>query len=133
MRKDIIEEAINLHRVNCFCKSFEILGPADRTLLYLQLYIGDCLARLRPETSKAEAQRLLGATSFALPGESAFPLNGMFPAASRESEALRAYLAGLRGETASRLLQRLYNDGQNTPNTSWLAFQKRKIINKTLS
>lgn len=133
MHKDIIEEAINLYRANCFCKSFEILGPADRTLLYLQLYIGDCLARLRPETSKTEAQRLLSATTFALPGDSAFPLNGMFPAAGKETEALRAYLTGIRNETAARLLQRLYDNDQSAPEKSWMAFQRRKFINKTLS
>ena len=136
MAEDIIEEALNLFRPNIFAKSFDIRGPADRTLVYLLLYIGDCLCRIKPETSLVEAQRTLAnvsAQSFALPGEAGFPLNGMFPPAE-DAEALRNYLSGLRSETATRLLARLYPDGATSskPSILWISYQKRKFMNKSL-
>lgn len=137
--EDIIEEALNLFRLNVFAKSFDIRGPADRTLVYLFLVIGECLGRVRPEMSMAEAQRALAALAtqpVALPGEPAFPLNGMFPSVQRGSEAeqLRAYLGGIRGETGARLLARLYPSRADAkgPNPWWIAYQRRKFMNKTL-
>lgn len=43
---DIIDEALFLFRPNCFFKNYEIQGPADRTLIYLQLFLGECLAKV---------------------------------------------------------------------------------------
>lgn len=132
---DIIEEALDLFRANCFSKSFDIRGPADRTLVYLLLYIGDCLGKVKPDMSPQEAQRALSTlnTSICLPGEAGFPLNGMFPGPGREAEELRTYLQALRMETANRLLTRLYADGQKVPSKWWVAFARRKFMNKSLS
>lgn len=67
-------------------------GPADRLLIYLILFISDCLTKLaaapgRPSPSYGEAQKklqTLSVDSFALPGEPGFPLNQMYhPPASR--------------------------------------------------
>ncbi len=129
-----MEEALDLFRPNSFSKSFEIKGPADRTLVYLLLYIGDCLGRLTPDMSLATAQQTLARiNTFALPGEAGFPLNGMFPAArGGEADALRSYLADLRAETRERLLGRVYARDANTPNKWWMTFQKRKFMNKAL-
>lgn len=141
MAEDIIEEALNLFRLNAFAKSFDIRGPADRTLVYLFLVIGEFLGRLRPEMSLAEAQRALAALAtqpMTLPGETAFPLNGMFPAVrggGSEAEQLKTYLGGIRGETSARLLNRLYpagDAGVKGPNPWWMAHQRRKFMNKTL-
>ena len=147
--EDIIEEALNLFRPNCFTKSFDIRGPADRTLVYLLLYIGDCLGLLRPGMSLSEAQRAisnLSSRQFTIPGEAGFPLNGMFQLPNRgEAEQLRSYLSTIRTETAARLLSRVYaqgsqngQGGQNgqdgqSPSKWWLAFHKRKFMNKSLS
>ncbi|PJF18233.1 Actin-related protein 2/3 complex subunit 3 [Paramicrosporidium saccamoebae] len=133
IRNDLIDEALDLFRPNCFSKTFEIRGPSDRTLVYLLLYIGDCLARLRLDMSLSDAQRTLLPSQFALPGEAGFPLNGMFPAAGRESEQLKAYLTSLRNETVNRLLARVYAQDAKVPSRWWMAFSKRKFMNKSLS
>lgn len=140
MTGDVIEEALNLFRLNAFAKSFDIRGPADRTLVYLFLVIGECLGRLRPEMSLTEAQKALATLTTqptALPGEAAFPLNGMFPAVrgGSEAEQLKTYLSGIRGETGARLLSRLYpadGAGAKGPNPWWMAYQRRKFMNKAL-
>ncbi len=143
LAEDVIEEAINLFRPNCFSKSFDIRGPADRTLVYLLLFLGDCLARLSPAMPQREAQRALAAASahaLPIPGEAAFSLPAsMFPPPrdAAEGDRLRAYLGGLRLEAAARLLDRLYYVAEGGPaavgpNKWWMAFQKRKFMNKTL-
>lgn len=43
---DIIDEAIGLYRANTFFKNFDIKGGADRLLIYLTLYIQECLTKL---------------------------------------------------------------------------------------
>ena len=45
-RPDIITEALDLFRANSLFRNFEIKGPADRVLIYLILFIGDCLSRI---------------------------------------------------------------------------------------
>jgi actin related protein 2/3 complex subunit 3 len=112
-------------------------GPADRTLVYLLLYVGDCLGLLRPGMSLSEAQRAISNSSsrqFTIPGEAGFPLNGMFQPPNRgEAEQLRSYLSAVRAETAARLLSRVYAQDGQSPSKWWLAFYKRKFMNKSLS
>lgn len=40
---DIIDEALTYFKANIFFKSFEIKSDADRTLIYITLYISECL------------------------------------------------------------------------------------------
>ena len=44
---DIIEEAIYYFKANIFFKNYEIKGDADRVLIYLTLYISECLKKLQ--------------------------------------------------------------------------------------
>lgn len=44
---DIIDEALKYFKPNVFFREFEIKGAADRTLMYLLLYITECLKRLQ--------------------------------------------------------------------------------------
>jgi hypothetical protein len=48
--QDIVDEAIHLFRSNVLFRKYDVQGPADRTLLYLTLYINACLK------SKSESQ-----------------------------------------------------------------------------
>ena len=136
--EDIIEEALNLFRPNSFSKSFDIRGPADRTLVYLLLLIGDLLGRLRPDQARSQGLRTLHTHltgTFCVPGEPGFPLNGMFPAVvAGERDALQSYLAGVRMECATRLMDRVYGDGgdEALPNQWWMSFCKRRFMNKSL-
>ncbi|EKD00816.1 arp2/3 complex 21 kda subunit (p21-arc) [Trichosporon asahii var. asahii CBS 8904] len=138
---DIIEEALDL------------------TLIYLILFISDCIAKLaptagRPSPGYGEAGKklhTLAVDSFALPGEAGFPLNSMYhpPANRNEADMLRSYLTHARTELALRLVDRLYPeeqvlgpDGQPTgqvgpraaqPSKWWMAFQKRRFMGRSLS
>lgn len=44
---DIVDEALKYFKPNVFFREFEIKGAADRTLMYLLLYITECLKRLQ--------------------------------------------------------------------------------------
>jgi len=54
---------------------------------------------------------------FALPGDPAFPLNALYqpPRDRMEAEALRGYISQMRQELVTRLLNRVYADGDEKP------------------
>lgn len=134
---DIIDEILDLFRANCFFKNFEIKGPADRSLIYGILFVSDCLNRLRPNTTMNDANRILNTAAvdhFALPGDPGFPLNSLYspPRDRVEVDFLRGYLVQFRQELALRLIERLYAGGASVPNKHWLAFTRRKFMNRSL-
>jgi len=45
--EDVIDEALLYFKPNVLFRQFEIKGAADRTLIYLMLYIIECLKRLQ--------------------------------------------------------------------------------------
>jgi len=49
-RPDIIAESLDLFRANALFRNFEIQGPADRLLIYIILFIGDCLTKIATGT-----------------------------------------------------------------------------------
>ncbi|CAG8484220.1 12581_t:CDS:2 [Ambispora gerdemannii] len=107
-QKDIIDESLDLFRANCLFRNFEIKGNADRVLIYLILFISDCLGRLTKSPSQKEAVKILSTRAldpFALPGEPNFPLNALYaaPAHRGDADLLRQYLSQLRQELALRL------------------------------
>ncbi|CAE7468268.1 ARPC3 [Symbiodinium sp. KB8] len=133
---DIVDETIYFFRANVLFKSFEIQGGADRVLVYLTLYAQQCIA-VASETSNFEegAAALLELASkpFSLPGDAGFPLSSMMasPATPDERDTLRLYLKQLRTALSKRLAPKLYlEDG--SPNKFWMAFSKRKFMNKEL-
>jgi actin related protein 2/3 complex subunit 3 len=48
------------------------------------------------------------------------------------TEYLRTYLTQVRQELAVRLVERLYADGTGKPSKWWMAFQKRRFMNRSL-
>ncbi|CAH02271.1 Arc18p [Kluyveromyces lactis] len=135
---DIIDECLDLFRANSFFKNFEIKSPADRILIYGILFINDCLANLNLSTSYNEAVKKLmnlGLDSFAIPGTPGFPLNTVYsipldnPA---DVELLKSYIQQFRQELAMRLLERVYKDNREVPSKFWLAFTRRRFMNKSL-
>lgn len=135
---DILDEIIDLFRVNSFFKNFEIKGPADRTLIYGISFISDCLGKLKASTDPKEAFRSLNTLAvdhFSIPGEPGFALNSLYapPRDRGEADLLRSYLSQFRQELAERLLQRLYENGSQTPNKYWLAFTRRRFMNLRIS
>ncbi|KAF9114610.1 subunit of the Arp2/3 complex [Mortierella sp. AM989] len=133
--EDIIDEALNLFRANVLFRNFEIKGDADRVLIYLILFITECLGKLTRNPSLREAEKILGTSAlsnFAIPGDATFPLNALYSAPSSKTDAdlLRQYLSQLRQEMALRLPNRIYENDK--PGKWWMCFQKRKFMNKTL-
>ena len=54
---DIVDEAIYYFKANVFFKNYEIKNEADRTLVYITLYISECLKKLQKCNSKAKARK----------------------------------------------------------------------------
>ncbi|CAO1614295.1 unnamed protein product [Parajaminaea phylloscopi] len=140
---DIVDEAIDLFRANSLFRNFEIKGPADRTLIYLILFISDCLSKIAASRGAALSQMeankqlsTLAVDNFALPGDAAFPLNALYqaPASRADADALRAYLTQARQELAARLTEKVYAGSEDgRPSKWWLAFTKRRFMGKSLS
>jgi actin related protein 2/3 complex subunit 3 len=71
--------------------------------------------------------------NFALPGDAGFPLNNLYaaPDSKVDGDFLRQWLLQARQETALRLVDRVYSvDGR--PSKWWMAFTKRKFMNRSL-
>ncbi|KAJ8296197.1 Actin-related protein 2/3 complex subunit 3 [Rhodotorula toruloides] len=135
---DIIDESLQLFRANSLFRNFEIKTPADRALIYLILFIGDCLGRIAQARTWTHQDALKQLTThslshFSLPGEPGFPLNQVFippsPPTPVEKDALRSWLVQARQETVVRLLERhVYNaadestEGGKRPSKWWMAF-----------
>lgn len=135
---DIIDECLDLFRANSFFKNFEIKSPADRVLIYGILFINDCLSSLKPNVSYHEANKVL--TNVALdnikvPGSLGFSLNTVYSVPvedHNQMELLTIYIQQFRQELAARLLERVYTESKDQPSKFWLAFIRRRFMNKTL-
>ncbi|XP_057620584.1 actin-related protein 2/3 complex subunit 3 isoform X1 [Chionomys nivalis] len=140
---DIVDEAIYYFKANVFFKNYEIKNEADRTLIYITLYISECLKKLQKCNSRSQGEKemyTLGITNFPIPGEPGFPLNAIYakPANKQEddfpvSEVMRAYLQQLRQETGLRLCEKVFDPQNDKPSKWWTCFVKRQFMNKSLS
>lgn len=135
---DIIDECLDLFRANSFFKNFEIKSPADRVLIYGILFIDSCLAQLQINTSQREAVKILknlAVDNFSLPGTAGFPLNSVYVVPvenAAEMEFLKTYLSQFRQELAMRLIDRVFAESADCCSKFWLAFTRRKFMNKSL-
>mmetsp|Transcript_28111 Transcript_28111/g.83948 ORF Transcript_28111/g.83948 Transcript_28111/m.83948 type:complete len:175 (-) Transcript_28111:60-584(-) len=129
--EDIVDEAIKGFRWNILFRNFEVLGDADRVLVYLTLWIQKCLTVASQANGFADATRQLetmAGEELPGPGDPQFVLTPLFSEGSaQDSQTAKAYLKQLRLETLARLLPVLYPDGQ--PNKWWFQFSKRKFMN----
>lgn len=134
---DIIDETLNYFKANVFFKNYEIKSPADRTLIYLTLYITECLKKLQKVQTSKDAEKEMATLAiivFDIPGDAKFPLNAMYgkPQNSSEADQCRSYMTQLRQELGQRLIQKVYGaDGK--PSKWWMCFLKRKFMEKSLS
>lgn len=103
--EDIIDEVLLYFRANVLFRNFEVRGAADRTLIYLTMHAVQCLVKCERIEDKpsgifffleifffwfASAIRELRALSqkqFAAPGESGWPLGGLFASPANKSES----------------------------------------------
>jgi len=135
---DIIDESINFFRANVFFRNYEIKSPADRTLIYITLYIQECLKKLTRAGSKNEAHKemySLAVQPFDIPGEPGFVLNAMYgkPANRSEEDQTKAYIQQLRHEVGARVVERVFDPATDKPSKWWLCFTKRRFMDKSLS
>uniref|UniRef100_A0A8I3PW96 Uncharacterized protein n=2 Tax=Canis lupus familiaris TaxID=9615 RepID=A0A8I3PW96_CANLF len=133
---DIVDEAIYYFKANVFFKNYEIKNEADRTLIYITLYISECLKKLQKCNSKSQGEKemyTLGITNFPIPGEPGFPLNAIYakPANKQEDEVMRAYLQQLRQETGLSLCEKVFDPQNGKPSKWWTCFVKRQFMSKS--
>ena len=128
-------KALQLFRANVLFASFDINGPGDRLLVYLTLYIQQCLVRIEAKGAtkgKKDAEKVmieLARESFPMPGEAGWALGGHIPAAKGRAEAdqARSYLKHIREELGLRLLDCIfYEDGKI--NKFWMSYSKKKFM-----
>lgn len=65
-------------------------NDVDRVLIYITLYITECLKKIHRCTSKAQAQQdlySLAIARFDIPGEAGFPLNSVYAKPGSPNEA----------------------------------------------
>lgn len=135
---DIIDEALLYFKANVFFKQFEIQSDSDRVLIYLTLFITECLKKLQKCTSKDQALQevySLAVSKFDIPGDAAFPLNSVYsrPSTLEEANTMRGYLNQIRQETGQRLVERVFDKETNKPSKWWICFAKRKFMDISLS
>ncbi|GAB5361320.1 hypothetical protein AAMO2058_000703300 [Amorphochlora amoebiformis] len=132
-QEDIVDEAIKAFRCNVLHTTFPQPGPADLTLCYLTIYIGELLRFLKNTPGKIEAKRratqLSHDNNFTVPGEEGFCLPGFFGAPQKRSDGdiIRSYFRQIREEITVRLLNIIYTkDGKQ--NKWWFQFSKRSFM-----
>lgn len=134
---DIIDEAITYFKANIFFKNFEIKSEADRTLIYITLYISECLRTMLKSQNKTQATKdldTLANNRFDIPGDAGFPMNEFFakPSNPKEAEDMRSFFKQLRLETGLRICNKVYEFGDK-PSKWWLCFAKRRFMEKSLT
>ncbi|KAF7263082.1 actin-related protein 2/3 complex subunit 3-like [Rhynchophorus ferrugineus] len=135
--QDIIDETLYYFKANVFFRTYEIKSESDRLLIYITLYITECLKKLQRCSNKNQAQNemyTLAISRFDIPGDAGFPLNSVYskPEKAAEVDFLRSYLTQLRQEVGLRVCEKVFgNSGK--PSKWWLCFAKRKFMDKALS
>lgn len=87
---DILDEALFYFKANVFFKTYEIQGDADRVMIYLTLYITECLKKLQKCVKKSQAlseMHSLAISKFDSPGEPSFPLPTVYTKPATNEEA----------------------------------------------
>jgi len=135
---DIIDEALHYFKANVFFRNYEVKNESDRLLIYLTLYITECLKKLQKCSNRNQAQNemyTLAISKFDIPGEPGFPLNSVYakPASQHEADFLRQYLTQARQEMGLRLTEKVFSTEDGKPSKWWLCFAKKRFMEKSLS
>ncbi|XP_049948411.1 actin-related protein 2/3 complex subunit 3-like [Schistocerca serialis cubense] len=135
---DIIDEALYYFKANVFFRTYEIKNEADRVLIYITLYITECLKKLQKCSTKAQGMQemyALAISKFDIPGEPGFPLNSVYakPSSPSEADLMRQYIQQLRQETGVRVCEKVFSSDDGKPSKWWLCFAKKKFMDKSLS
>ncbi len=128
--EDVIDEVLKYFKANVLFRKYQIESDADRVLIYLTVYVHQCLLRLERKNvqNRGDADKVLFTLAqerFSLPGDSDFALGGFYtpPANSTEKGLIEGYFKQAREETGLRLLDKLFVDGNNAPPSKyWIQF-----------
>ncbi|EDV91933.1 actin-related protein 2/3 complex subunit 3 [Drosophila grimshawi] len=132
---DIIDESLYYFKANVFFRTYEVKSEVDRVLIYITLYITECLKRLMRCTSKEQGQQDLYAMAisrFDIPGDAGFPLNSVY-AKPDNADLMREYMLQLRQETGVRVLEKVFDTPDGKPSKWWMCFARKKFMEKSLS
>eukprot|EP00092_Neocalanus_flemingeri_P006446 GFUD01006946.1.p1 GENE.GFUD01006946.1~~GFUD01006946.1.p1 ORF type:complete len:192 (-),score=46.18 GFUD01006946.1:174-665(-) len=134
---DIIDEALYYFKANVFFRTYEIKSESDRVLIYLTLYVTECLKKLQRCSNKNQGLQemySLAIARFDIPGEGGFPLNGVYlrPSSPEEADTMRQYFLQLRHETGQRLCEKVFETPDGKPSKWWTCFAKKKFMEKSL-
>jgi len=135
---DIIDEALYYFKANVFFRTYEIKSESDRVLIYLTLYITECLKKLQKCSSKSQGQQemySLAIARFDIPGDAGFPLNSIYskPSSGEEADQIRQYFLQLRHETGARVCDKVFDTPDGKPSKWWTCFAKKRFMEKSLS
>ena len=77
----------------------------------------------------------LAIARFDIPGETGFPLNGVYakPSTPEQADLLRQYFLQVRHETGSRLCDRVFDTKDGRPSKWWTCFAKKRFMDKSLT
>jgi len=136
--QDIIDEALYYFKANVFFRNYEIKSESDRLLIYVILYISECLKKLAKCTNKNQGMQemyTLAISKFDIPGDPGFVLNSVYgkPGNSNDAEFLRSYLTQVRQECGQRVCEKVFSTEDGRPSKWWLCFAKKKFMDKSLS
>lgn len=159
LEQDIIDEAIYFFKANIFFRTYEVKSEIDRVLIYVTLYIPECLKKLQRCANKNQGMQemyTLSISKFDIPGESGFPLNSVYAKPQTPNEAgernsslslifnlstkfffsssdlMRQYLQQLRQETGIRICEKVFTTEDGKPSKWWICFAKKKFMEKSL-
>jgi len=135
---DIIDEAIYYFKANVFFRTYEIKSAGDRLLIYITLYISECIKKLAKCTNKNQGMQemhMLGISKFDIPGDPGFVLNSVYkrPGTGQDAEFLRQYLQQVRQEVGNRVCEKVFATEDGKPSKWWLCFTKKRFMDKSLS
>ncbi|XP_014091136.2 actin-related protein 2/3 complex subunit 3 [Bactrocera oleae] len=138
IENDIIDESLYYFKANVFFRTYEIKSEVDRVLIYITLYITECLKRLQRCNNKNQGTQemySLAISKFDIPGDAGFPLNAVYarPQNTQEGDLMRQYFLQLRHEIGNRVCEKVFNSEDGKPNKWWICFAKKKFMEKSLS
>uniref|UniRef100_A0A914XV01 Actin-related protein 2/3 complex subunit 3 n=1 Tax=Panagrolaimus superbus TaxID=310955 RepID=A0A914XV01_9BILA len=131
--KDIIDEALGFYQQAMDADTYLIHGDADRTLIYLFLFITECckccLYAKDALTAWERLRLLVDEKILPIPGDVGFPFNAYYgrPKNAREKYFLRSYLMQLEQECIERFFMIVYKNTDD-PREDWLSFGKQTFL-----
>ncbi|KAE9551338.1 hypothetical protein FO519_005453 [Halicephalobus sp. NKZ332] len=134
---DIVDEALTWFRPIIFTRSFKIRGGADRVLIYLFLYVIECLKQLHgvnQEEATRRMRKLAISEEIPLPGDQKFPANDFLeaPKNKQERDTMAQYLQQLRREVGDRLCILLFKN-TDIADKHWTMYGHRRFLNRSFT